>query len=104
MNTYKKGRRGEKRVASKLRSRGYKYIRLSKGSRGPFDVSATTPRGNRAYAQVKSGTATMGRKAKRKLIKYARERKGIAFYARENRGKIRIRTLGNFAKRRKRRR
>jgi hypothetical protein len=104
MNTYKKGRRGEKRVAERQRKRGNRYIRLSPGSRGPYDVSWTTPRGNRAYAQVKSGTARMSRKEKRKLIRYAKKKKGIALYVRENRGKVKAKTLGNFAKKRRRRR
>ncbi len=103
MNTYRKGRRGEKRAALKLKARGYNYVRLTPGSRGPYDVSATSPRGNRAYVQVKSGTAHMDKKAKKRLKKYAKERHGIAVYARENRGKVRFHILANFAKRKKRR-
>ena len=102
MNTYKKGRRGEKRVASWARKRGNKYVRLSPGSRGSYDVSWTTLKGNRAYAQVKSGTARMSRKEKRKLIKYAKKKRGNALYVRENRGKIKARSLGIFAKKRRR--
>ena len=103
MNTYKKGRRGEKRAGEKLRKRGHNYIHLSPGSRGPWDVRSTTPSGNIAYTQVKSGTASMSSKAKRKLKRYAEKRGAIAMYARENRGRVRIRVLANYAKKKRHR-
>ena len=41
MNTYRKGGRAERKIAKKLRNRGFSNIRLSKGSRGPADIYAT---------------------------------------------------------------
>ncbi len=47
INTYRKGRRGEKKIAKLLRSRGFSNVRLSKGSRGPADIYAVKPRKRR---------------------------------------------------------
>ena len=53
-NYYKIGRAAERKVAGVLRRRGFKNIRLSKGSRGPADIYAVKKK-RKYYFQVKSG-------------------------------------------------
>jgi len=105
VNRYRKGRIAEKKVANRLKGLGWNNIRRSKGSRGPADIYARTPSGEKAYIQVKSGTADLTSKDRERLVDLAKERKGVAVYAHKDKGnKIKFRFLGNFGRRRKRKR
>jgi len=53
-NMYRKGRIAERKVMNRLEKLGFKNIRRSKGSRGPYDIYATKKK-KKYYFQVKSG-------------------------------------------------
>jgi len=53
-NMYRKGRIAERKVMNHLEKLGFKNIRRSKGSRGPYDIYATKKK-KKYYFQVKSG-------------------------------------------------
>jgi len=97
MSTYRKGRIAEKKVVNRLKELGFSNISRTRGSRGPYDIRARTPGGNKIYIQVKSGTASMGRSAVKKLQEVARKRGGAAAYVHYNgRRKMRWKWLGNW--------
>ncbi|RLG46482.1 MAG: hypothetical protein DRN90_06430 [Thermoproteota archaeon] len=85
-NPYRSGRRAERIVAERLSKKGW-LIRLSKGSKGPWDIYALKS-GRKMLIQVKKGSSTFSRKECRRLRREARKRGAIAALARYNRGKI----------------
>ena len=104
MNTYRKGRRAEKIVAEKMKRSGkFKYVKLSKGSRGPADIHARSIYGPKVQIQVKSGSARMNSEEKHKLNLMAKRSKAVAIYTRYNRGKLQNKQLGNYSRLRKHR-
>jgi predicted Mrr-cat superfamily restriction endonuclease len=104
MNTYRKGRRAEKLVAEKMKRSGkFKYVKLSKGSRGPADIRARSIYGPKVQIQVKSGSARMNSEEKRKLIAMAKKNKAVAIYTKYDKGKFKNKQLGNFSRLKKHR-
>ena len=104
MNTYRKGRRAEKIVVEKMKRSGkFKYVKLSKGSRGPADIHARSIYGPKVQIQVKSGSARMNSEEKHKLVSMAKRAKAIAIYTKYDRGKFKNKQLGNFSRLRKHR-
>jgi len=96
VNRYRKGRIAEKKVMNYLKKKGYTNIRRSKGSRGPADIYAR--KGNtKYYIQVKSGTAKMSSKERRRLRRLAIKRKGVAVVIhRTEKGKYKWRFYGRW--------
>jgi Holliday junction resolvase len=91
VNRYIRGRIAEKKVANRLKNKGY-ITRRSKGSRGPYDVYARRGK-TKLYIQVKTGKATMKKPEVRKLRNVAKKRGGKAMYMKYNKGKIRSRFI-----------
>ena len=99
-NNYRKGRIAEKKVANRLQALGFSNIRRTKGSRGPYDVYARSPKGQKVYVQVKSGSASMDGEATIRLRNLAKKRKGTAAYAHyQGRNKVKFKWLGNWNRR-----
>jgi Holliday junction resolvase len=92
VNKYRRGRIAEKKVANWLEEKGFKNVRRSKGSRGPYDIYAVSPSGVKTYVQVKSYTARLKREERRKLRDTAKKRRGFAVYVHYN-GKRRFRMV-----------
>ena len=59
-SSYRRGRIAERKVMNRLEELGYHNISRTKGSRGPYDIYARSPRGIKTYVQVKSGSARLG--------------------------------------------
>ena len=105
VNLYRRGRVAEKKVANWLKSKGFKNVRRSKGSRGPYDIYAVSPSGVKTYVQVKSYLARLAGEERKKLRDVARKRKGFAAYVHYGgRGKFRMVPLGNWSRKKKGRR
>lgn len=96
VNLYRRGRIAERKVVNYLKTKGFRNIRRSKGSRGPTDIYAR--KGNvKYYIQVKYGTASATRQEIRKLRALARKRGGAAvIIKRSKEGKIRWKFLGKW--------
>jgi len=104
VNYYRKGRIAEKKVSDWLKSHGFRNVRRSKGSRGPYDLYARSPSGVKTYAQVKSGKARLTKEEREKLRKTAKKRGGFAVYIHYNgRGKVKMTPLGNWSKKKRKR-
>jgi hypothetical protein len=101
-NAYRSGRIQEGKVASELKRRGWKNLRKSKGSRGPADLYGRTPSGNKAYIQVKSGSASVSSLELRRLQSLVKKRGGLAITATRNDGTTKLRFWGNWRRRHKR--
>jgi Holliday junction resolvase-like predicted endonuclease len=102
VNRYRRGRIAEKKVADWLKRFGFRNVRRSKGSKGPYDIYAVSPSGVKTYVQVKSHSARLSRKERRKLREVAKERRGFAAYVHYGgRGKFKLVPLGNWGKKRK---
>ncbi len=100
MNLYRKGRIAEKKVVNRLKERGFKNISRTKGSRGPYDIRARTPRGSKVYIQVKSGTARITSKGINRLRQIARRKGGAAAYVHyRGRGEAVWKWFGNWRRR-----
>lgn len=98
-NKYRIGRIGEKKVVNYLRDRGFTNIRRSAGSRGPWDVYARGPKGNKFYIQVKTYSARATSDEIRRLRKLAKDKHGVAVVIhRDERGRHRWRFFGNWTK------
>lgn len=96
VNKYRRGRIAEKKAADWLKKLGFRNIRRSKGSRGPYDIYAVSPSGIKTYVQVKSYTARLKREERKKLRDVARRRRGFAAYIHYNgRGSLKMVPLGN---------
>jgi len=105
VNYYRKGRIAEKKVSGWLKSHGFTNVKRSKGSRGPYDLYARSPSGVKTYAQVKSGKSRLTKREREKLREIAKKRGGFAVYLHYNgRGEVKMTPLGNWAKRKRRRR
>jgi len=101
-NKYRRGRIAEKKVVNWLKKRGFRNIRRSKGSRGPYDIYAVSPSGVKTYIQVKSHSARLKRTERDKLRNIAKKRKGFAVYIHyRGRGKFRMVPLGNWSRKRR---
>ena len=96
INKYRSGRIAEKKVMSWLKEKGFKNLRRSAGSRGPYDIYAVSPSNTKTYIQVKSGSATLSKEEKMKLRKVAKKRKGFAAYVHYDKGKPKLVPLGNW--------
>jgi Holliday junction resolvase-like predicted endonuclease len=102
VNTYRRGRIAEKKVANWLKSKGFRNVRRSKGSRGPYDIYAVSPAGYKTYIQVKSHSAKMTEEERTKLRNVARKRGGFAAYVHYyGSGRFRMRPLGNWGRKRR---
>lgn len=103
VNLYRRGRVAEKKVVNWLKSKGFRNVRRSRGSRGPYDVYAVSPSGVKTYVQVKSYSARLTKEERKKLRNVAKKRKGFAAYVHyDGKGKFRMLPLGNWSgKRRK---
>lgn len=94
------GRIGEKKIANYLREKGFTNIRRSAGSRGPADIYARGPAGDKFYIQAKYRGGHLGRDEIRKLRALAKKRGGVAAAIhRDKRGRHRWRFLGNWSSR-----
>lgn len=103
MNTYRKGRVNEGRVAAYLERKGWTNVRMSGGSRGPADVYARSPNGTKVYSQVKADSARISKGEVRDLRSMAKERGGAALYIHKNAGQNpRFTWLGNWSRKRQR--
>ena len=71
-NTYRIGRRAERKLANQLRERNYRNVRLSKGSRGPADVYGVK-NGVKTYIQVKANSARETRDERAALRRLAKK-------------------------------
>jgi Holliday junction resolvase len=99
-NKYRMGRIGEKKVANYLQEKGFTNIRRSAGSRGPWDIYARGPEGDKFYIQVKIRSARPTRNEIRRLRALAKERHGVAAVIhRDAEGKHQWRFLGNWSRR-----
>ncbi len=78
VNLFRRGRIAEKKVADKLKKKGFKNVRRSKGSRGPADIYAMGPDNKKYYIQVKSGSARATKEEIKRLRKVAKKRRGVA--------------------------
>ncbi len=97
VNTYRRGRISEKKVKNRLEQLGWKNLVRSKGSRGAWDLRGRTPRGTKAYIQVKSYSSRASKKEIERLKEYARKHKGLAVLAHyHGKGKVKFRFLGNW--------
>ncbi len=104
VNTYRRGRISERKVMNYLRELGWYNLVRSKGSRGPWDIRGRTPRGFKAYIQVKSYSARPTQDEIRRLKEYAKKHGGLAVVAYYfGNGKIKFRFIGNWSKMRKKR-
>jgi len=83
---YSKGIDVERKVKSKLESKGW-LVRQSKGSRGPYDLYAMKG-GRKLLVQVKSGRSSFGRSQKSRLRRVAKSKGAKAILMRYKRGKI----------------
>jgi Holliday junction resolvase-like predicted endonuclease len=100
MNTYRRGRIAEKKVANWLEDKGFTNIRRSAGSRGPADIYARSPSGVKTYVQVKAYSASLDSQGKRELRSLAKDRGGAAMDVHyDGPGKIKPRFWGNWSKR-----
>ena len=87
VNLYRRGRIAEKKIVNYLKSKGFRNIRRSKGSRGPADIYARKM-DTKYYIQVKYGTARASRDEIKRLRKLAKDRGGVAVVIhRDKRGK-----------------
>lgn len=103
MDTYRKGRVNEGRVAAYLERQGWTNVRLSGGSRGPADIYGRTPSGIKAYVQVKVDTARLDGEGRGRLREMAKERNGAALYVHKSQGeKPHFVWLGNWSKKKER--
>ncbi len=99
VNAYRRGRIAEKKVVDWLKSKGFKNVRRSKGSRGAYDIYAVSPAGYKTYVQVKSYSAKMTRGERTKLRNVARKRGGFAAYVHYGgKGRFRMTPLGNWGR------
>ncbi len=98
--SYRRGRISEKKVLNLLNGLGWYNLVRSKGSKGPWDIRGRTPRGYKAYIQVKSYSARASKDEIRRLRNHAKKHKGVAILAHyDGRGKVTFRFLGNWSKR-----
>jgi Holliday junction resolvase len=95
VNLYRRGRIAEGKVASDLRSKGFRNIRQSAGSRGPADIYAYKG-GQKYYVQVKSGTARINSQGINRLRRLARDRGGTAVVINRQNAKNKWRFFGNW--------
>jgi len=95
VNLYRKGRIGEKKVVNSLKKKGFRNIRRSKGSRGPYDIYAKK-KGKKYYIQVKTGSARPTSLEIRRLKRIAKEREGVAAVVYRNKGKNRWKFYGKW--------
>jgi Holliday junction resolvase len=95
VNLYRRGRIGEKKVVNYLKERGFKIVRRSKGSRGPYDIYARKGE-NKYYIQVKTGSARPTSKEIRRLRSVAKNRGGVAAVIHRDKGKHKWKYLGHW--------
>lgn len=95
VNTYRRGRIAERKVANDLADKGFVNIRRSSGSRGPADIYAVRD-GRKYYVQVKSGSARAGPEDIGKLRALAKDRGGTAVVIHRKEGKHRWRFFGTW--------
>lgn len=103
MNTYRRGRIAEKKVANWLAKHGHTNIRRSAGSRGPADIYSRAPSGTKTYTQVKAYSARLDGEGKRKLRNFAKKRGGYAQYVHYDSDSVKMIPLGNWSKRKRKR-
>lgn len=97
VNRYRKGRIAEKKVVNYLKERGFKNVRRSKGSRGPADIYAFKD-GRKHYIQVKSGSANLTTKGRRRLRALAKQRGGAAHLIKKEGKSIKWKFLGDWSR------
>jgi Holliday junction resolvase len=100
LNTYRRGRIAEKKVANILEDRGFENVRRSAGSRGPADIYATKG-GTKYYIQAKTGSASVSREEIRDLRALARDRRGVAATVHYDQGETQWRFYGNWSRRKR---
>jgi len=97
VNLYRRGRIAERKVMNRLAELGWYNLVRSRRSRGPWDIRGRTPKGCKAYIQVKSYTAEASEEEIKRLRRYAKEHNGVAILAKYyGGGKIRFKFLGNW--------
>jgi len=85
-SSYSQGTRAERRIAERLRSKGY-VVRQSRASRGPYDLYALKG-GRKSLIQVKSGSSSFSRADRTRLRAAARSKRAKAYLMRVKRGRI----------------
>jgi Holliday junction resolvase len=85
-SSYSKGMAVERKVKSKLESKGW-FVRRTKGSRGPYDLYAMK-RGKKLLVQVKSGSSSFSRAQKLRLRQEAKRKGAKALLIRYRRGRF----------------
>jgi Holliday junction resolvase len=90
-SSYSKGIDAERRVKSKLESKGW-LVRQSKGSRGPYDLYAMKG-GKKLFVQVKSGSASLSRTERTRLRRVAKKKGGKALLIKCKKGAIQSRII-----------
>ena len=97
VNLYRRGRIAERKVMNRLAELGWSNLVRSRRSRGPWDIRGRTPKGCKAYIQVKSYTAEASKYEIERLRKYAKEHKGAAIVAKYyGNKKIKFKFLGKW--------
>ena len=97
VNRYRRGRIAERKVADYLKSRGFKNVRRSRGSRGPADIYAVKD-GVKYYIQVKTNKSRISKEEIRKLRELAKKRRGVAAYIHKKGSKYKWKFFGNWSK------
>jgi len=100
LNTYRRGRIGEKKIVNQLKDQGFENVRRSAGSRGPADIYAMKG-GTKYYIQAKTGSAIVSRGEITKLRALARERRGVAVTVHYDKGDSQWRFYGNWSGRKR---
>jgi len=95
VNLYRKGRIAEGKIVTDLRSKGFRNVRKSAGSRGPADIYARKG-SQKYYIQVKSGTARVGSQGITRLRRLAKSRGGAAVVINRQNAKNKWRFFGNW--------
>ena len=85
-SSYLKGISAERKVKSKLESKGW-LVRQSRGSRGPYDLYAMKG-GRKLLVQVKSGSSSFSRSQKSRLRRAAKSKGAKALLIRYKKGRI----------------
>ncbi|MEM5790689.1 MAG: restriction endonuclease [Candidatus Aenigmatarchaeota archaeon] len=95
VNLYRRGRIGEKKVVAYLKSRGFRTLRRSKGSRGPYDIYGRKGK-NKYYIQVKTGSARASSSEIRRLKSIAKQRGGTAVLIHRKKGRQKWKFFGHW--------
>jgi Holliday junction resolvase len=95
VNLYRRGRIGEKKVVAYLKGKGFRTLRRSRGSKGPYDIYGRKGR-NKYYIQVKTGSARASPSEIKRLRAIARERGGTAVLIHRKKRKQKWKFFGHW--------